>query len=200
MAEQIQELINRIKNEGIQTAEEKATQIEQDANAKATQIIADAEKQAADLKAHAQEEIKRTQESTQKALEQSGRDMLLSLRQRIEQSLNKILSQEVSGALSSDQLGKILTDVIKSTASDQGQTVVELSANDLNALKSTVVGKLQDSVKGGVSFNSSDDIQGGFTISYDAGKSSYDFTDESLANYLGTFVNDQVATILKDAA
>ena len=40
---------------------------------------------------------------------------------------------------------------------------------------------------------------GGFRISYDAGKSWFDFTDKALTEYMGKFVNAQILDILKDA-
>ena len=120
MPEQIQELIDKIKSEGIQTAEERAQQIENDAQTKAAAIVKAAEENAEDVRNAAQEEVKRTQEATHKALQQASRDMLLSLRQKIEQTLHKIVAEEVNGALSADQLGGILSEVIKKTVQAKG--------------------------------------------------------------------------------
>jgi vacuolar-type H+-ATPase subunit E/Vma4 len=44
-----------------------------------------------------------------------------------------------------------------------------------------------------------DGIRGGFTISYDNGKSSYDFTDKALADYIGTYLKPKLNTILRGA-
>lgn len=199
MVEQIQELIDKIKTEGVQSAQDHARQIEDDAQAKAGAIITRAEETAQVLKTEAQEEVKRTQEAVQRALEQAARDMLLSLRRQIEAALQKIIAQEVSAALPPEQLAAILSDVIKNTVKGEGKAEVVLSEKDFKKLKDTVLAKLTKEIKGEIVFKSADDIGGGFTISYDAGKSSYDFTDENLAQYLGSFLNTQVATILKDS-
>ena len=199
MVEKIQGLIDKIKTEGVKAAEEQAQHIENEAHAKAGAIIAAAEEGARELREEAQEDARRTREATQKALEQSARDMLLSLRQQIEQALNGLVNKEVKDALSSEQLGKILTDVMTKTVTKETEGEVALSEADTKSLQDSVLAKLQKSLKGDIKFQSSDDISGGFMISYDAGKSSYDFTDESLANYLSTFVNTQVATILKES-
>ena len=58
---------------------------------------------------------------------------------------------------------------------------------------------LKKKVKEPIVFKTSDEISKGFTISFDGGKSSFDFTDESLAQYLGRFLNSQVAQLVKDS-
>jgi hypothetical protein len=46
---------------------------------------------------------------------------------------------------------------------------------------------------------SADNIRAGFTISFDQGKSCFDFTDESLAEFLGQYLNEHVTKILKES-
>ena len=65
MSQQVQELIDKIKQDGIQQADQKAKEIEGQAQAKAQQIINEAENKAEQLIASAKEEIKKMEESTQ---------------------------------------------------------------------------------------------------------------------------------------
>ena len=37
-----------------------------------------------------------------------------------------------------------------------------------------------------------EEISGGFTISFDNGKSCYDFTDKALAEYIGTYLKPKL--------
>ena len=201
MSSQIQELIDKIKNDGIQQAQDEATKIEKDAKDQAAQIVREAQKEAETIVLQAQDEVKKMEEAAKKSLQQASRDTLLALRKHIEKTLQKLITVEVSGALTGDRLAEIITDVVAKTveeAKDHG-VVIEVPPQAADELKGGVLKKLQDSVKKGVALEGSDEVSGGFTISYDGGKSSFDFTDESLAQFLATYLNAQVADILKSA-
>jgi vacuolar-type H+-ATPase subunit E/Vma4 len=43
-----------------------------------------------------------------------------------------------------------------------------------------------------------DEISSGFTISYDAGKSLFDFSGEALAEYISAYLKPELNKILKD--
>lgn len=202
MSQQVQELIDKIKSEGIQTAKQEANKITKQAQDQASKINEDAKAATDQLLVNTKEDIKKMQESTNMALQQSCRDMLLALRGQIENMLKKIISLEVKDSLTADQLANIITEVIKnSSEADQSTSDIRvvLNAKDLKKLEESFVAKLQKQVKGTIQLESSDDIDKGFTISYDAGKSSFDFTDESLAQYLSQYLNAQVSNILKES-
>jgi hypothetical protein len=42
-------------------------------------------------------------------------------------------------------------------------------------------------------------MSGGFTISFDSGRSCYDFTDRALAAYIGTYLKPKLNQILQEA-
>lgn len=198
MSQQVQELIDKIKSEGIQTAEQKAKEIEASTKAKADQIIAGAEAKAQQLIVDAKEEIKKMQESTQMALKQGSRDTILSLRKEVENILHQVIAQEVSAALSAEALANILTVVVKDyLGSKDGDVQISLNDKDAKALKDGFLAKLQKQIKGEIKLQASGDVGRGFTISFDKGKSSFDFTDESLAQYLSNFLNAEIAALLK---
>ena len=43
------------------------------------------------------------------------------------------------------------------------------------------------------------DIRAGFVISYDGGKSQWDFSDKALAEYIGSCLNPKLNVILEEA-
>lgn len=201
MSAQVQELIDKIKSEGVQEGNKKAEEIEQAARQKADKIVAEAKAEADKLVTSSKEEIKKLQESTQMALKQSARDTVLSLRKEIESMLDRIVQAEVSGALSQEQLASILTAVINATVKDnnKAELTVSVSEKDLKALTSGMLSKLKDSTKKSVTLQSSEDVTKGFTISFDEGKSCYEFTDTSLAEFLSNYLNEQTGALLKEA-
>lgn len=202
MSQQVQELINKIKSEGIEAAEHKGHEIIEQAQQQAKSVEADAREKAEGMLREAQEEIKRLQESTRMALKQASRDTLLSLKKEIERLLIQIIKKEVAGALSPEQMGKMIEIAVKSAVDAktvEGQVVIDLNKKDLEKLQGSLTSKLQQQLKQGIRLQSSGDVSGGFMISFDSGKSSFDFTDESLAKYLAAYLNTQTAALIKES-
>ncbi|HBR13921.1 MAG TPA: hypothetical protein DD723_00025 [Candidatus Omnitrophica bacterium] len=203
MSQQVQELIDKIKSEGIQSAEQKAKEIEQQAQKKAGSIVMEATKQAQQIIAEAKTEILKIQKSSQTASIQASRDMLLSLRKEIQSALQKIISHQVHDTLTTENLAHILGLIVQKTLEGQNEEkdiLVCLNPHDLEKLKAGFMAKLQHQLKQQVKFQSAEDIGKGFLISFDGGKSSFDFTDVALSEYLARFVNPQVASLIKEAA
>ena len=202
MSQHVQELIDKIKSEGIQAAKQEAGEIAKQAQDQANKINEDAIAVSDQLLQNTNDDIKKMHESTHMALKQASRDMLLALRSEIANMLKKIISSQVKDSLSSAQLANIIAEVIKDS-SQAGQSTsdicVTLSANDLKELKESFIAKLKEKVKGTIKLEASEDIDKGFTISYDAGKSNFDFTDESLAQFLSQYLNSEVSDLLKES-
>ncbi|VAW19349.1 hypothetical protein MNBD_BACTEROID05-685 [hydrothermal vent metagenome] len=201
MPHQVQELIDKIKLEGVDVADKKAHEIELLAQQKADSIVSEAKAQSDEMIVTAKEEIKKMQESTQMALKQSSRDVILSLRKEIEGTLQGVVSNEIKDSLNADALSTILTEIIKDYLKGKKEESVEVVLSKANAdkLKDGFIAKLQKQLKNPLTIKSSADVGAGFTISFDAGKSNYDFSDSSLAEYLSSFLNDRVSDLLKEA-
>ena len=198
MSQQVQELIDKIKAEGIQAADQKAKEIEESATATAQKMVTDAQAKAKQIIAGAETQAQKARESTEMALKQSARDTLLSLRKEIEGTLQKVIAKEIKDALSSDHLAGIISETIKNSVKanlEDGNIEVTLNAKDLDKLKDGFIAKLQKEIKQPIKFKSSDNIASGFTISFDEGKSCFDFSDASLITYLGSYLNAQVASL-----
>ena len=80
---QLQELIDKIKKEGISKAEEDAKATIDAAEKKAEQIIADANAKAEEILKNAKAEIKSVEKASEEAIVQAGRNMLLSFKDGI---------------------------------------------------------------------------------------------------------------------
>ena len=199
MSQHVQELIDKIKTEGLQAADQKAKEIEDSAQANAQKIIADAQIQARHIIADAQAQAQKTHGSTEMALKQSARDTLLALKKEIEGVLRKVISRQVKDSLSPEQLSDIVGEVVKGSVQAglvDNDIEVILNSDDLKKLKDGFIAKLQKEIKQPMTFKSSDGMSSGFTISFDEGKSCFDFSDESLVEYLSSYLNAQVAALL----
>jgi hypothetical protein len=68
---------------------------------------------------------------------------------------------------------------------------------DLEKIKHTFIGKLKERVKDGIEFKPSPNINAGFSISFDKGKSYFDFNDEQLVETLCVYLSPELAKLIQ---
>ncbi len=199
MAEEIKELIEKIRSEGVRAGEDKAKAIELDALKRARQIIADADVEAGRILSEARESISRSEESSRSSLKQAARDCIIGLKKEILAALNKITLSHVHKTLTIDETGKLIAHLLKECkAKDKGDVIVSFKKEDADKLAGLFMSELSNELKKNLVLKPSEDIRGGFTISYDHDKSHYDFTDKALAEYIGSYIRPKLSEILKD--
>lgn len=201
MAEDIQGLIEKIKREGIQAAEVKAHDIEAQAKQNADEIVKKARQEAEIILENAKEMSVRTEKDTQVLLKQAARDLVLAFKKELNDILNKIIAAEIKPVLNSEQIAELLFVLIKDYAQAEKEgLVITLPKADQENLQQYLFSRLKEEVKKGITFKTNDDIQAGFQISYDAGKSYYDFTEQSLIDYLSARIKPKLAELFKDVS
>ncbi len=197
MAEELKDLIQKIQKEGVEAAESKSRTIIEEARQKADIIIKDAKKQADSIVSDAKENVAKMEEASRASLKQAGRDLLLSVRTQINDMLAKLVAGQVKAALSVDEVARILGQLIKDAAdTEKEQLQLTLKKEDLDKLEKGFLDELKKRVQKGIELKASDSIQGGFTISFDSGKSLFDFTDKALAEYICSAIRPKLAEIL----
>ncbi|MEA3305257.1 MAG: V-type ATP synthase subunit E family protein [Candidatus Omnitrophota bacterium] len=199
MAEELKDLIEKIHQEGVKAAEDKASDIENEAKRRAEIIIEKAGKEAENIIAEAKEKSAKMEKTGKLSLKQAGRDTILSLRKEINAVLDKIVVSHVREALNPGELSKIISALIKNCdGMEKNSIMISLNKGNLEKLKKGFLSKLKDETKKEIILKSSEDIHGGFTISYDSGKSHYDFTDEALAGYISLYLKPELSGMLKE--
>lgn len=197
MTEELKQLIEKIQKEGVQAAEAKARQIEEEARRRAQEIVAKAGKEAAGLLSEAEDKTRRMEESTKTTLQQAGRDLVLSLKKEVNDILRKLVEARVREALDPEELAKIITALVKDARGEGRENVViSLKKEDAEKIREGVFAELKDAVKKGIVLKPCEDISGGLTISYDAGKSLFDFTDKALTEYITSCLKPKLKDIL----
>ncbi len=200
MAEEIRDLIEKINQEGIRVAEEKAHSIEAAAQKRADDILAHAMRESEEMIAAAKDRIRRDDEKGKILLNQAGRDLLLSLRKEINVMLGRIVVSEIQKALTPEALFKLLSEVVRNySAGEISDITVLLNKEDLEILEKNFLYKLKEETKKKIILSPSEEISGGFTISFDSGNSCYDFTDKALAEYIGAYLKPKLNQILLEA-
>lgn len=198
---QLQELIDQIKNEGVEAAEIEANSIIRDAKAEAERLVADAKAQADKLLANAKAENERMVKSSEDAIRQAGRNLLISFRESVARELKAIVAENVNTVYSSESLAQLIINVVECWANkpDVEEISVILNSDDLNALESTLLSALKDRMLKGVTLKANDNFDGGFRIAVNEGGAYYDYSAEAVVDMLSNYLSPKVAELLKEA-
>jgi len=193
MAEEIKNLIEKIKSEGIQKGEEQALAIEKAAQAKADKIIAEAKKTADSIVAQAQQTAKQTDRSMRNTLSQAGRDFSLMVKKEVCAMLDALVRQKIKDALTPQELISLIAAAINASGLNQAHVVV---SSDDEAKMEKLIFELGEKLKKGITLSGASDIRAGFVISFDQGKSQFDFSEASLAEFISSTLKPKLNTIL----
>ena len=197
---QLQELIDKIRKEGIESASEEAARIKRDAEAEAARIIAAAQKEAEGIASQAKADAERAEKVGIAALEQAGRNLILSFKAEIQGFLDKLVIDTVSSSYSADVIKGLLPDLIKNWAVKNTDSLsVLLSEEDLKKLDNAFKASLASALKGGVSLKPEKTISSGFRIVEKDGSAFYDFSAEAVAGMLSAYLSPKLAGTLKNA-
>lgn len=200
MSEKLKGLLEKINQEGVKQAEEKAGIIESKAKSDAEKIIQDARLQAQKIIEDARLNAKKAKESGEITLKQASRDLILALKDEIKKIFNKAVAGETVKAMSQENIADILGRLIENYVEKDGKSSdinVFLKEEDIEKLKKLFTSSLKTKLKEGIEFKPSANINSGFFISFDKGKSSFDFTDEGLTEALCAYLNPELAKLLK---
>lgn len=199
---QLQELIDKIKKDGVAAAENDAAKIISEAEKKAEAIIADAQNKASDIIKSTKTETEKMEKSSQEAIIQAGRNMLLSFKDSLIAQLDSLINAETEKAMSKDLLAKIIPETVKAWVknSDASELSVLLSEKDLKDLNSTLTAELKSEISKGLEIKPDKTMNAGFKIGVQNGAAYYDYSAESLAQMFSAYLNPKVAALMQEAA
>ncbi|MCF0242263.1 MAG: V-type ATP synthase subunit E [Treponema sp.] len=199
---QLQELIDKIKKDGVSASEKQAAAILSDAEKKAGVIIAEAEAKAASIIKNAEKETKRMEKSSEEAVVQASRNLLLSFKDSIIGTLDGLIKAETEKAVTQDVLKKLVPETVKAWCknSDASELSVLLAEKDLKKLESAFKTSLKTEIKKGLEIKPDKTISAGFRIGVKNGAAFYDYSSESVAELFALYLNPKVAGLLKEAA
>ena len=198
---QLQELIEQIKKDGVEAAENQAEAILLSAKAEAEKIIADAQAQADKLMADAKAENEKTVKSGEDAIRQAGRNLLISFRESVTRELGAIVGGNVNAVYSSDAFAKLVVNAVESwTGKPEAEDIaVILNSADLEKLEGALLAELKEKMLGGVTLKANDSFDGGFRIAVNNGAVYYDYSAEAVTDMLSNYLSPKVTALLKEA-
>lgn len=198
---QLQELIDQIKKDGVDVAETEAEKILSDAKVEAEKIVSDAKAEANKILQDAKKENERMVKSSEDAIRQAGRNVLISFRESVARELKVILEEGVKDVYSSESLSNLIIKFIEGWGKNPNAEDVSviLNGEDLKFLEETLLLALKERLHQGVTLKSSDNFDGGFRIAVNNGQAFYDYSTEAVVDMLSNYLSPKVTEILKEA-
>ena len=198
---QVQELIDKIKKDGIRLATEEANRIKADAETEARRIVETAKRDADELITRGKQDAERNERAGVAALQQASRNLVLAFKDEIASLLNKIINENVGANYNDDILKNTLPELLKSWAQKGSDNLsVILPEAELGRLQGFFNDKLKAELSKGVELKSNRKLTSGFRISNKEGSVYYDFSAEAVADLLSAYLNPKLAGILSEAS
>jgi V/A-type H+/Na+-transporting ATPase subunit E len=198
---QLQELLDKIKSEGVEAARVEAARLLAEAEAKRKALLEEAEREARALVEKARADAARAEESGKAALSQASRDLILSFRDQLRGLLDAVVRAETAAAFGPAVLTEAIPAVLKAIAAGGGEDLkVLLPPAMLSRLEGGLAARLSAELKKGVELKPIDGLDSGFRISEKGGAAYYDFSAQSVAELLSRHLNARLSDILKQTA
>jgi len=196
---QLKELIEKIKIEGVKSAEERAAEIVAGAEKRASQLVEAARREAEQIVGQAKEEAARSERSGREALKQAARDLLLNLRGSITRVFTALVEAETTKVYDGKALEEAIVAVMKSwDGSELKELAVLLPEDKLKTLEGGLRARLSDELKKGLEIRPSAAARAGFVVSEKSGNAYYNFTSQAIAEVLSDYLNPRLAEIVRE--
>jgi V/A-type H+-transporting ATPase subunit E len=197
MEMELNTLIEKIKHDGVLEAEKKSHEIMLNAEKKSEEIIHNAEKQRKNILQETENEINKLKKLADESINQSIRDALLLLRQKITGLCDTILKRQITETLSLEFLKEMISKLIENFKKEDMHNIeILVGKKDKDRLEQMLLNSLGAEMKKGITFKISPSIETGFRIGEKDKNYYYDFTDEALTEALRMHINPKIIKIL----
>lgn len=123
----VQELIDRLREKGVDEGKEHADQLVTDAHRRATEMLDKARREAAEILQHAREESDSLRAAGEDALRLAGRDAVLALKEETSEQFAKQVRQLVSHCLRDEQfMQRLILEIAGRAVPKDGKQPMEL--------------------------------------------------------------------------
>ena len=192
MAEELQQLLEKIQRDGVDKANAEATAIVAKAKDEANALVKKAEEEAAATRAKAEEDAAAYAARARETIRQAARDTVLKVKEDVTKLLTKLLAQDVAAALATEAV-PLAAAVVKELVTGSAAAEVATAPKFVDALRAQLAAQAQDGVK-----VVADEMTGaGFTVKLDNGRVEHDFTDAAISGALAQRLRSDLAALIK---
>lgn len=191
MAEELQQLLEKIQRDGVDKANAEAAAIIAKAKTEADALVKKAQEDAAAAEAKGKADAEAYAARARETISQAARDTVLKVKEDVTKLLTQLLAQNVSAALATEAVPLAAAAVKELVAG--GSAEVATSAKLVDALRAQLAAQAQNGVK-----VVADEMTGaGFTVKLDNGRVEHNFTDAAISEALAQRLRSDLAALLK---
>lgn len=206
----VQDLIDRIRGQGVQAAQQQAGQILQDARRQAAEIVAQAKAEAEAERAKAHAEIEAHRKATQDALQLAARDTVLDLKARVMARFEEFVKRLVVSATRDEEIVRSIVLVLAGHAAGEfikdkdievrvSKSLLDGEAHLQEEGKQAILGLSSDMLREGLVLATSDEIEGGARVRLIDDKLEIDLSDRAVARMISQRLLPRFKAILEGA-
>ncbi len=193
----LEDLIGKIKKDGIEEAEKNRQEIIEKANKQAKSIVESAKKEAEALIKKADDEADKLKDNTENVLKQAARDLVLSLRQQINSLFDGAFKKKIDKELDAKLVAGLIVSIVEKWSLSQKQELeVLVSKADQKRISEVALSALKKEAKEKIEIKTAKSVSKGFMIGLKGEDVFYDFTDESILESLKVFLNPTARDLL----
>ena len=192
MAEELQQLLEKIQRDGVDKANAEAAAIVAKAKAEADALVKKAKEDADAAKAKGKADAEAYAERAKETISQAARDTMLKVKDDVTKLLTKLLTQNVTAALATEAV-PLAADAVKELVTGSATAEIAAAPKLVDALRAQLAAQAQ----GGVKVVSDETTGAGFTVRLDNGRVEHDFTDAAIADALAQRLRADLAALLK---
>jgi V/A-type H+/Na+-transporting ATPase subunit E len=201
MDNRLQELTDKIYQEGISKGNEEAEKIVSDARAEAEKILADAKKKAEDIVSEAGKKSAEFDQNTKSELKLASRQAVDALKQELVGIINgTITSTEIKAAMGDAKfVQKAIETAVKNWAVHNEETIdmqVLIPKEDEKAIRDYFAGVAKGVLDKGFSIETVNNLKAGFQVAPADGSYKVSFTDEDFINFFKEFLRPKIVELL----
>lgn len=203
MAMELEHLISKINQEGVEKGEKAATEILARAKERAAAIVAEAEAAAKAHMAKAERDSEVYVERSARSLEQAARDLLIGVGQSIENMIQDIVATATDEALDPKTLKRMMVKMAQAYAEKNGtESSIELliGEKDQAEILKFFARQYRRRLVSGLTINVDHDVRKGFRVVLENERVYHDFTKPAIAEALANFLRPHLAEIVHRAA
>ena len=194
---QLEELIEKIKKDGLDAAAKQGQEVIAQAKKQADEIVAKAKEKASSIEQQAKDAATRLRQNTEQSLRQSARDSVLIVKEQLIKIGEQLLRQEVAHALDQSFVQQLVVKLIEHWLA-KGVDGVEIfvSQRDKVKLEQLIASRFSQAAKRGITIQTTLALDAGFRIGIKNDAAYYDFSEESIFEMLKKFLSPAISRML----
>ena len=191
MAEELQQLLEKIQHDGVEKANAESAAIVAKAKADADAIIKEATEKAATLRTQAEADAQAYAERAGKTIQQAARDTILEIKDALAKTFDKVLAQDVKAALADPAAVAAMTlEAVKALNADAADVAVSAKLAD------TLKAQLAAAAVSGLNVVTDENVGTGFSIRLDNGRVEHDFSEAAITAALVKRLRPDLAKLI----